>query len=309
MTKQQLQYFLSAVEFSNFSKAANFHYVSIPTFIRHINDLESELNTKLFKRSNRGLTLTAAGAMFHSFARDTLLGMYQYYVTIRDKGYLVGEVHDEFIMGYYAFGGMFPAFSKLVDRYLNLWIKKPCVLHCVRGGEMTDLARNGLIDVGAVSSSQLEKYGDEFESRTFYKWECQLLVENDHPLASQDSISVDEIIANYSSFRHYLPEGLVDEEVRNQTIKGPADIMKLCRMFLDFLPLWSSAKTENNEFQMGNHILLMPSTMQRPELAKKHILRITGANLTMDVKLFWKKGNSNPSIQKFKEALDFAEAT
>lgn len=307
MTKQQLQYFLSAVEFSNFSKAANFHYASIPTFIRHINDLEEELDTKLFKRSNRGLTLTAAGALFHSFARDTLLGMYQYYVTIRDKGYLVSEEHDEFIMGYYAFGGMFPAFSKLVDRYLNLWLKKPCVLHCVRGGEMTDLVRNGLIDVGAVSSSQLEKYGDEFESRTFYKWECQLLVEHNHPLASQDSISVDDIIANYSSFRHYLPEGLVDENIRDQSITSSADIMKLCRMFLEFLPLWSSAKTENDEFQIGNQMLLTPSTMQRPELAQKHILRITGANPTMDVKLFWKKNNANPSIQKFKEALDFAE--
>lgn len=307
MTKQQLQYFLSAVEFSNFSKAASFHYASIPTFIRHINDLEEELDTKLFHRSNRGLTLTAAGALFHSFARDTLLGMYQYYVTIRDKGYLVGEEHDEFIMGYYAFGGMFPAFSKLVDRYLNLWLKKPCVLHCVRGGEMTDLVRNGLIDVGAVSSSQLEKYGDEFESRTFYKWECQLLVEHDHPLADQDSISVDDIIANYSSFRHYLPEGLVDENIRNQSITSSADIMTLCRMFLEFLPIWSSSKTENDELQIGSHMLLTPSTMQRPELAQKHILRITGANPTMDVKLFWKKNNANPSIQKFKEALDFAE--
>lgn len=31
MTKQQLQYFLSAVESSNFSKAANFHDVSTST--------------------------------------------------------------------------------------------------------------------------------------------------------------------------------------------------------------------------------------------------------------------------------------
>ena len=52
MTKQQLEFFLSAAEFSNLSRAAAFHYVSIPTFTRHINDLEEELNTKLFIRSN-----------------------------------------------------------------------------------------------------------------------------------------------------------------------------------------------------------------------------------------------------------------
>lgn len=307
MTKQQLQYFLSAVEFCNLSKAANFHYVSIPTFTRHINDLEAELNTKLFNRNNRGLTLTASGAMFHSFARDTLLGMYQYYVAILDKGYLTGEPLDEFVMGYYAFGGMFPAYAKLIDRYLNLWIKKPCVLCCIRSGEMTDMVRNGLIDVGAVSSSQLEKYGDEFESRTFFKWECQLLVEKDHKLADRDCISVDEIIADYGSFRHFLPEGLVTEEIRNQAIKTPADIMKLCRVFFDILPLWSSMKAEDDEFRPENDLIVMSSMMQRPELTGKHILQIEGANLTMDVRLFWRKDNNNPTIQKFKEALDFAE--
>ena len=52
MTKQQLEYFLSAVEFCNLSKAAAFHYVSIPTLTRHINALEEELCTKLFNRSN-----------------------------------------------------------------------------------------------------------------------------------------------------------------------------------------------------------------------------------------------------------------
>lgn len=307
MTKQQLQYFLSAVEFCNLSKAANFHYVSIPTFTRHINDLEAELSTKLFNRNNRGLTLTAAGALFHSFARDTLLGMYEYYTTILGKGYLTGDPHDEFIMGYYAFGGMFPAFAKLIDRYLNLWIKKPCVLHCIRSGEMTDMVRSGLIDVGAVSASQLEKHGDEFESRTFFKWDCQLLVEADHKLAARDSITVDELIADYGSFRHFLPEGLVNEEVRNQEIRSPADIMKLCRMFFDILPLWSSMKAENDEFRPRNDLIVMSSMMQRPELAGKHILQIEGANLTMDVRLFWRRDNNSSAIQKFKEALDFAE--
>lgn len=307
MTKQQLQYFLSAVEFCNLSKAANFHYISIPTFTRQINDLEAELGTKLFNRNNRGLTLTAAGALFHSFARDTLLHMYEYYVTILDKGYLVGEPHDEFIMGYYAFGGMFPAYAKLIDRYLNLWIKKPCVLHCVRSGDMTDMVRNGLIDVGAVSAGQLEKYGDEFESRTFYKWDCQLLVENDHELANRDSISADEIIANYGSFRHFLPEGLVDEEIRAQKITSASDIMKLCRIFFDILPLWSSMKAQDDEFRPDNDLIVMSSMMQRPELSGKHILQIEGANLSMAVCLFWRKDNNSPTIQKFKEALDFAE--
>ena len=307
MTKQQLEYFLSAVEFCNLSKAASFHYISIPTLTRQINSLEAELGTKLFNRNNRGLTLTAAGALFHSFARDTLLQMYQYYVTIRNKGYLMDDPHDEFIMGYYAFGGMFPAYAKLIDRYLNLWIKKPCVLHCVRSGDMTDMVRAGLIDVGAVSSAQLEKFGDEFESRRFYKWNCQLLVDETHELAKRDSISASEIIENYGSFSYFLPDGLVDQDTQSQKITNSADIMRLCRLFFDILPRWSAMKAQDNEFRPNNDMILMSSMMQRPELGGKHVLQIEGANLSMAVRLFWRKDNDSPTIQKFKDALDFAE--
>lgn len=307
MTKQQLEYFLSAVEFCNLSKAANFHYVSIPTFTRHINDLETELSTKLFNRNNRGLTLTTAGALFHSFARDTLLQMYQYYITIKEKGLLAGEPRDEFIMGYFAFGGMFPAYAKLIDRYLNLWIKKPCVLHCIRGGEMMDMVRSGLIDVGAVSDSQMEKYGDQFEYRTFFKSKCQMLVDENHELASRDSITVDEIIERYASFSLYLPEDLVSQEIKGQKIKGTADIIKLYRMALDLFPLWSSQKTEGDDFRFNSDMLFMNSGIQRPELKNKHALTIEGGDLSMDVCLFWRQDNASPAIQRFKDALDFAE--
>lgn len=306
MTKQQLQYFLSAVEFSNLSKAANFHYISIPTFTRHINDLEEELGTKLFKRNNRGLKLTAAGALFHSVARDTLLELYQYYVQILDKGYLIDKPRDEFIMGYYAFGGMFSEYSNLIGRYLDIWLKRPCVLYCIPSGDMTEMVRNGMIDVGAVSSAKLKKCGDEFESRKFYSWECQLYVDNDHELASRDSISVEEIIANYASFSHYLPKDMVSEEIRSQKIKSASDIMKICQLFFDILPLWSSLREEDDTFQPENDLYLLSSMMQRPELNGKHAIRIEGANLSMDVRLFWRRGNSNPAIQKFIDALNFA---
>lgn len=307
MTKQQLEYFLTAVEFCNLSKAAGFHYVSIPTFTRHINDLETELSTKLFNRSNRGLALTSAGALFHSFARDTLLQMYQYYITILDRGLLVGEPRDEFIMGYFAFGGMFPAYAKLIDRYLNLWLKKPCVLHCIRGGEMMDMVRSGMIDVGAVSDSQMEKYGDQFEYRNFFKSKCQLLVDENHELASRTSITVDEIIEKYGSFGCYLPADLVPRETREQKIRSTGDIIKLYRMALDFFPLWSSRETENDDFRLNCDMIFMNSGIQRPELKNKRALVIEGGDLSMNVCLFWRKDNNSPSIQKFKEALDFAE--
>lgn len=307
MTKQQLEYFLSAVEFCNLSRAAAFHYVSIPTFTRHINALEEELSTRLFNRSNRGLVLTPAGALFHSFARDTLLQMYSYHDTLVEKGFLLGEPPDEFMMGYHAFGGMYSAYAGLIDRYINLWLKKPCVLKCVKGGTMTDMVRSGDLDVGAVSTFQLEKYGDEFESRRFFRSQCVLLVDSAHELAARDSITVSEIMEKYSSFALYLPDCPSYQKLRGRRIESGKDIVQLCRMFIEVLPAWAAVQDGSGDFEPVAKMMFMASNIQRPELKNKHLLQIEGGDVSMDVRLFWRRDNDSPSIARFKEALDFAE--
>jgi DNA-binding transcriptional LysR family regulator len=307
MTKQQLEYFLSAAEFCNLSKAANFHYVSIPTFTRHINDLEAELSTRLFDRNNRGLVMTTAGALFHSFARDTLTRMYEYYDEILGRGLLVGEPHDEFVMGYYPFGGMFSQYAKLIDRYLHIWIKKPCVLHCIKGGRMTDMVRRGDLDVGTVSISQLDKYGNDFESRVFFESKCTLLVDPEHELASRDSITVDELVERYSAFSLYLPEDVAAPELRERAITGARDVIELTRRTLDFLPIWSAMRDQDGQFKLKERLMLAPSDLHRPELRDRHILQIEGGDVTTSVRLFWRRDNDSEVIQRFKEALDFAE--
>lgn len=306
MTKQQLEYFLSAAEFNSLSKASAFHFVSVPTFTRHINALEDELSAKLFQRGNHGLKLSAAGALFHPIACDTLSRLYNYYDVILESGLLSTEPKDEFVMGYYAFGGMYSAYAALIDRYLNVWLGKPCVLHCIKGGEMTDAVRDGRIDVGAVSSSQLDKYGDTFESRTFFKSKCTLLVNPDHELAQRDSIGVREIIENYSSFALYLPDSVVSPKLISRKIRSSKDIVELCRLFLEFLPLWTASIDQESD-KVAAKMMFMASDIKRPELANMHALSIEGSGVNMDVKLFWRKDNKSLAIARFKQALDFAE--
>lgn len=306
MTKQQLEYFLSAVEFSSLSKAAAFHYSSIPAFTRQINALEDELGTKLFVRSRRGLKLNTAGALFHPVACDTLSLLYSYRSEVTANGLLSSPPKDEFVMGYYPFGGMYSAYAALIDRYLNLWLGKRCALRCIKGGSMADAVRDGLVDVGAVSSSQLDKYGDTFESRTFFKSQCTLLVSSDHELSCRSQISVKEIVENYSSFELYLPDSVVSSKLRNRKIHGSKDIIDLCRLFLEFLPLWTADFSVESE-RGSARMMFMASDIKRPELVNMHSLIVEGSGVNMDVKLFWKKDNPSPSIERFKAALDFAD--
>lgn len=61
MNLRQLGYFLKIAELRNFTHAANALFVSQPALSRQMRQLEEELGTALFIRSERGVKLTEAG--------------------------------------------------------------------------------------------------------------------------------------------------------------------------------------------------------------------------------------------------------
>lgn len=70
MTTQQLQCFLHVAERLNFTKAAEELYLSVPTVTHHIQNLETELGTKLLIRTSRKVQLTPAGISFYQDASE-----------------------------------------------------------------------------------------------------------------------------------------------------------------------------------------------------------------------------------------------
>lgn len=72
MELRQLRYFIAVAEAGNFSRAAAQLHVSQPPLSTQVKALEDELGVKLLERSNRGATLTAAGAAFLEEARAAL---------------------------------------------------------------------------------------------------------------------------------------------------------------------------------------------------------------------------------------------
>ena len=72
MNIQQLNYFVTSAQLLNFTTAANQHYVTQPTIWRQINELETQLGTKLFNRSTHGISLTRTGHEFYDYALNIL---------------------------------------------------------------------------------------------------------------------------------------------------------------------------------------------------------------------------------------------
>lgn len=72
MTLQQLRYLIEVAQSGSFNAAAHQLYVSQSTLSMAIKDLEAELGVHVFRRSNRGLTLTADGTELLGYARQVV---------------------------------------------------------------------------------------------------------------------------------------------------------------------------------------------------------------------------------------------
>jgi len=73
MELRHLHYFMAVAETLNFRKAAERLYISQPPLSRQIKDLENELGTELFIRTNKQVSLTPAGTFLYKEAQ-TILG-------------------------------------------------------------------------------------------------------------------------------------------------------------------------------------------------------------------------------------------
>lgn len=72
MNTEQLESFIRVAENLNFARAAEFLNLTTSAVSRQIRSLEEELNTKLFHRTTKNVSLTPAGAIFYNDAKEIL---------------------------------------------------------------------------------------------------------------------------------------------------------------------------------------------------------------------------------------------
>lgn len=73
MELRQLRYFIAVAEERSFSRAAQRLHISQPPLSMQVMMLEEELGVRLLDRSNRGVSLTAAGSVFYEEMRAVLV--------------------------------------------------------------------------------------------------------------------------------------------------------------------------------------------------------------------------------------------
>ncbi len=93
MELHQLRYFLAVARTRNFSRAAEQCHVAQPSLSQQIMKLEAELEERLFERTKRDVSLTAAGELFRVHAERVLEELERARETMREvRGLVRGRV-------------------------------------------------------------------------------------------------------------------------------------------------------------------------------------------------------------------------
>jgi DNA-binding transcriptional LysR family regulator len=183
----ELNVFVQAAETLSFTAAAARLNISQPAVSMQISNLEKRLNTPLFDRSGRNITLTEAAQVLLPLAREILnFGthieetMASVYGTL--KGHL--QIACSTSAGKYILPHLIARFRQLhpdVRVTVNI---------CSLNGAVEQIC-DGHCHLGILSS---EASGKDMEYRSFFDDEVVLIVPRRHPWAERESVTPQELV-------------------------------------------------------------------------------------------------------------------
>lgn len=204
MNFRVLKAFLVVSRFGNITHASEFLHISQPALSRQIAELEAELDTRLFERTSRRLTLTANGLLFESRARELV----KIYEEIRDE---LRQAENEYT-GLIRFGCVessvvefvIDVFTELMQHYPHLTFE----LYAADGDDIREALDHGNLDMGIllepVEAAKYESIPLPWSDR----W--GIVVSENSPEAKLENISIQQL----SDMRLILPRRwIVQDEI------------------------------------------------------------------------------------------------
>ena len=194
MTLQQLRYLIAVAEFGSINAAANSMYASQSNLSTAIKDLENELHITIFRRTNRGVSLTNEGHELLAYARQVVdqADMLQNRYAPSSKKHARLAISTQ----HYAFSVQ--AFIAAAEECSSE--EYDFVLRETSTKQIIDDVRDFTSDIGILftdgyNQRVLQKHFDEagVEFHPLFEAAVHVFVSEDHPLAGRDLITPEEL--------------------------------------------------------------------------------------------------------------------
>lgn len=190
----RLNVFIHVAATQSCSEAAKRLHLSQPTVSKHIQNLEAQLNVKLFEREGAQMRITNAGMTLLSWARKLVRQSTEIQAMMQSmQDSVVGQLRiactttaGKYVLPFLA--------ARFRQQYPGVQI---FIQPCIRD-EMTSRLLAEEADLGVVSSEVKE---NDLECQYFFTDHISFIVPENHPLSKRDSIQPSELLEVSSILR------------------------------------------------------------------------------------------------------------
>lgn len=294
MELRHLRYFVAVAEELNFRKASDLLRVAQPALSRQIQDLEADVGAKLLDRNTSSVRLTDAGAAFLVECRLILSQSRHAVAVARDasKG-LRGRIK----VGYLApllTGFMPPALSAFGSKYPNVDIG----MIELSNPEQLAALDSGTIQVGFGVKESATPLPSSFDSKVVGRTPFRAVVGKRHRLATKRRVSLAEL-AREPLLALALTKGAAPhlDAMRRLLTKRGIKAPQIRSI--------EGAETFLATLEGGLGVSLMGATgsLSRGKGLIFRALKETGDDLTIELRVVWRKGDESHLVRNFIDLL------
>ena len=227
MTLTQLRYAITVANANSMNEAARILFISQPSLSAAIRELEEEIGIELFRRSNRGVTMTPEGEEFIGYAKQVV----EQYELIESKYVQKEKVKKKFSVSMQHYTFAVNAFVEMVKQFGM--DEYEFAVHETKTYEVIENVKNfkseiGILYLNEFNHKVLEKLLTEYGLEFHELLQCHIYVYmwKGHPLADRKEIALEELAeypclsfeqGNYNSF--YFAEEVLSTYEYKQLIK------------------------------------------------------------------------------------------
>lgn len=194
MTLTQLKYAITIANAGSMNEAARTLFISQPSLSSAVKELEEEIGVQLFRRSNRGISVTPEGAEFLGYARQ----MVEQYELIESKYIEKKHEKKKFSVSTQHYTFAVDAFVELVKQFGM--DEYEFAVHETRTYTVIEDVKNfkseiGILYLNDFNREVLMKLFHEFSLEFTPVLDCSICVYmwKGHPLADREEIALEEL--------------------------------------------------------------------------------------------------------------------
>jgi len=291
MDTKSLKFFLAVAEHRNFTKAAEQLYITQSALSHHIAELELELDTKLFSRTTRSVSLTPSGEILYKSAKDLIYRFDQISVEIRkvDSG-----ASGELVIGHLfsPFRDFLPELTRYFQReYPDIKIR----FMRQNMGPLFETFSRKEIDIMFTMSFDIENVPG-IEWQPLFPDSMSLVVRPDHPLADAEAID----------YKLLADERFVSLEEQESPRFYPL-MMQACaaRGFVPNIVITpSTVEGVLMNVKAGLGISIIPTNIGPDFMHDLKFIELEGDDTKFFEAVVWRKDNKNPTVKLFLSSLE-----